>query len=177
MSVLIAPSRRLRFLLAGFGATLFAAACAVGLDASARFTAGPAVVAALLFACVCVVHAALARATVQRIDISGPGQLRLTVQQGVRRDESTTLPARLLPGSTLWPRLMLLGLETADDESAGSADACTGGRLAWRLPGRRGPARRSVVILPDSLPPEAFRALVVALGAGSGHPAQRRDKK
>jgi hypothetical protein len=170
MSVLIAPSRRLRFLLAGFGASLFAAACAVGLDASSRFAAGPAVAAALLFAALCVAHAALGRATVQRIDISGPGQLRLTVQQGVRRDESRALPVRLLPGSTLWPRLMLLRLETADDEARGAAAAC--GRRACR-----GGARHSVVILPDSLPPEAFRALAVALGAGSGAPGTATGQK
>jgi len=152
MTVVIAPSRRLRILLVGFGASLLAAACAVGLSASAGFSAGAAVALALLFAGVCVTHAALRPAMVHRIDISGPGQLRLTVQQGVRPDKSMALPARLLSGSTLWPRLLLLRLETV---GAGAA----------------GPAVRSVcrvLVLPDSLPPEAFRALAVALGAGSG---------
>ncbi len=149
MTAVIAPSRRLRCLLACFGALLLAAAAAVaGLPTpagfAAAFAARPAVALALLFAGVCVAHAALRPATVHRIDISGPGQLRLTVQQGVRTDKSSALPARLLPGSTLWPRLMLLRLQTAE----------------------RGTC--SLVVLPDSLPPEAFRALAVALGAVGG---------
>jgi hypothetical protein len=37
---------------------------------------------------------------------------------------------------------------------------------AW-LAGRRGRVWR-VEVLPDSVPPEAFRALAVALGAGGG---------
>lgn len=164
MSVLIAPSRRLRFLLAGFGASLFAAACAVGPDASSRFAAGQLVADALLFAGVCVAHAALGRATVQRIDISGPGQLRLTVQQGVRPDRSRALPVRLLPGSTLWPRLLVLRVETVADGAMGTAAACAR------------PTCLSVVILPDSMPPEAFRALAVALGVRSGAPGSDGTK-
>ncbi|RZJ84548.1 MAG: flagellar hook-length control protein [Massilia sp.] len=148
MTAVIAPSRCLRCLLAGFGASLFAAACAVGLAAPARFTAGPVVAAALLFAAACVARAALRTATVHRIDISGPGQIRLTVQQGVRQDKREGLAARLLPGSTLWPRMLLLRLETGAD---GVAD--------------------SIVVLPDSLPPEGFRTLAVALGAAGGAPS------
>jgi hypothetical protein len=148
MSVVVAPSRRLRFLMVGFGASLLAAACAAGCFAPVQFTAGPAVALALLFAGVCVTHAALGPAMVHRIDISGPGQLRLTVQQGVRPDKSAALPARLLPGSTLWPRLLLLRLETVDE-------------------GRRRRVCR-VAVLPDSVSPEAFRALAVAFGAGGG---------
>lgn len=148
VTVVIAPSRRLRCLLACFGASQLAAACAVGLPASAGFTGGPLVAAALLFAGACVLHAALRYATVHRIDISGPGQLRLTVQQGVRQDKHRVLPARLLPGSTLWPRLLLLRLQTAGD-----GQACA--------------IRRDIAVLPDSLPPEAFRALAVALGTGA----------
>lgn len=146
VTVVIAPSRCLRCLLAGFGAFLFAAACAVGLAASPGFAAAPCVAAALLFAAVCVLHAALGPAMVHRIDISGPGQIRLTVKQGVRQDKCKGLPARLSAGSTLWPRMLLLCLETAD--------------------GTRIPMRTSVAVLPDSLPPEAFRALAVALGTG-----------
>ncbi|VXB99542.1 protein YgfX [Massilia sp. 9I] len=143
MSVVIAPSRRLRFLLAGAGASLCAAACAVGFVTPQVFAFGPLVAAALLFAGLCVAHAALRPAMVHRIDLSGPGQLRLTVQQGVRQEETEALPVRLLPGSTLWPRLMLLRLGTP-----------SGGR-------------HCVAVLPDSLPPEAFRTLAVALGAGA----------
>jgi hypothetical protein len=167
MTVVVAPSRRLRFLLVGFGASLLAAACAVGCCASPGFTAGPAVALVLLFAGVCVMHAALRPAMVHRIDISGPGQLRLTVQQGVRPDKSEALPARLLSGSTLWPRLLLLRLETVGEGAAGPAASGLRGWLAGRVAGRRGRIWR-VEVLPDSVPPEAFRALAVALGAGGG---------
>jgi hypothetical protein len=100
---------------------------------------------------------------VHRIDISGPGQLRLTVQQGLRPDDCGARAARLLPGSTRWPRLMLLRLEAG-------ADAASDTRAhAWRGFGRRrGPLRYSVPVLADSLPPEAFRALAVAVGALGG---------
>lgn len=167
MTVVIAPSRCLRCLLGCFGASLLAAACAVGFPASAGFVAGPVVAAVLLFAGACVLHVAARPATVHRIDISGPGQLRLTVQQGMRPDKNGALPVRLLPGSTLWPRLMLLCLETTGDGGAGAGpegahDARTPHRSA-----RRRAARRDVAVLPDSVPPEAFRALAVALGTGA----------
>ena len=122
--------------------------------------------AALLFAAACVLHAALRAATVHRIDISGPGQLRLTVQQGVRQDKCEGLPARLSAGSTLWPRMLMLCLEGTDGGAAGAANE---GARGWRLqrrPRSRAPVRKPVAVLPDSLPPEAFRALAVALGAG-----------
>lgn len=156
LTVVIAPSRCLRCLLAGFGASLFAAACAVGLATPHGFAHAPCVALALLFAAACVLHAALRPATVHRIDISGPGQLRLTVQQGVRQDTAVAVPARLSAGSTLWPRMLLLCLEKADG----------GDRRRWL--GVHARAWSSVAVLPDSLPPEAFRALAVALGSGVG---------
>lgn len=166
LTVVIAPSRCLRCLLAGFGASLFAAACAVGLATSPSFAAAPYVAAALLFAAVCVLHAALGAATVHRIDISGPGQLRLTVQQGVRQDKREAVLARLSAGSTLWPRMLMLCLERADD---GGVEGTSEGAHGWRRQrwlGSRAPVPTPVAVLPDSLPPEAFRALVVALGTG-----------
>lgn len=174
LTVVIAPSRRLRCLLAGFGVSLLAAAGAAGLPAFvadpavARFAGGPAVAGALLFAGACVLHAALVPATVHRIDISGVGQLRLTVQQGVRMDACEALPARLLPGSTLWPRLMLLRLETARGPAADAAPKRRLVRFCARMRVRRDVVCRSVAVLPDSLPPEALRALAVALGGAGG---------
>jgi hypothetical protein len=174
MTVVVAPSRRLRCLLAGFGASLLAAAGAVGLPAfasfpgAASFTAGPVAAGVLLFAGACVLHAALGPAMVHRIDISGVGQLRLTVQQGVRMDACEALPARLLPGSTLWPRLMLLRLETARGPAAATAPDRLRDRFCARMRIRRGVVCRSVAVLPDSLPPAALRALAVALGGASG---------
>jgi hypothetical protein len=145
MTALVAPSRRLRFVLGGFGASLLLAALAVALEGPLRFTAGPAVPGALLFAGLCVLHAAALPATVHRIDISGPGQIRLTVQQDVGTQARGGVPVALLPGSTLSPRLLLLRLGEA------------GG----------GPCRH-LAVLPDSVAPEAFRGLVVAFGAALG---------
>lgn len=172
VTVVIAPSRCLRILLAGFGASLLAAACAVGIATPSAFAAAALVAAALLFAGVCVLHAALRPAMVHRIDISGPGQIRLTVQQGVRQDKGTALPARLLPGSTLWPRVLLLRLATSAGERAGGQLSGAGdgarGWCAWRRLASPAPGCTGVVVLPDSVPPETFRALVVALGSGDG---------
>lgn len=166
LTVVVAPSRRLRCLLGGFGASLFAAACAVGFATSPSFTAAPYVAAALLFAAACVLHAAAGAATVHRIDISGPVQLRLTVQQGVRQDKCEGWPARLSAGSTLWPRMLMLCLERTDDGGVDEVDKAARGWRSFRWPGSRTPVRTPVAVLPDSLPPEAFRALVVALGTG-----------
>ena len=67
----------------------------------------------------------------------------------MREDTDEGVPARLSAGSTLWPRMLLLCLERSD----GVANE---GARVWRI-----------AVLPDSLPAEAFRSLVVALGADS----------
>ena len=144
MTALVHPSRRLRLLLGGFAACLLLAALAAGLEASTRFAAEPVVAGALLFSGLCLAHAAAVPATVHQIDISGVGQLRLTVQQGGGTDARGGMLVALLPGSTLWPRLMLLRL-------GGGDGACC-----------------HLAVLPDSVAPEAFRGLVVALGAALG---------
>ncbi|NNG22029.1 hypothetical protein [Telluria aromaticivorans] len=151
MTVVVAPSRCLRLVLAGFGASLFAAAVAVGLLAPWRFTGGLIVAAALLFAGLCLLHTACRAPVMNRIDISGLGRIRLAVQQDVGMEADSGVPMTLLPGSTLWPRLMLLRLGAANDPADG---AC-----------------RYVVVLPDSVAPGAFRALAVALGGIAGQVA------
>ncbi|UVW27429.1 protein YgfX [Massilia sp. H6] len=148
MTVVIAPSRCLRLVLAGFGASLLAAALTVGLLLPARYAAGSLMAVALLCAGLCLVHAAWRGAVMDRIDISGLGQLRLAVQQDVGMETQVGMPVRLLPGSTLWPQLLLLRLGAAT--------------------GTAGLACRCVVVLPDSVAPDAFRALAVALGGTAG---------
>ena len=148
MSVVIAPSRCLRLVQAGFGASLLGAALAPGLLLPAHYMAGPMLAAALLGAGLCVLHAACRVPEMYRIDLSGLGQLRLAVQQDVGMGADRGLPVRLLPGSTLWPRLLLLRLGCAT--------------------GTAGQACRTVVVLPDSVAPDAFRALAVALGGMAG---------
>ncbi len=93
-------------------------------------------------------HAAARRATTRRIDISGLGEIRLTVQQSLG---ATAAPAlvRMMPACTLWPTLLLLLLRDADNG-----------------------ALTVLIILPDSVPHEQFRKLGVALRAIAG-----RDNK
>jgi toxin CptA len=144
VSATVAPSRRLRVLLAAFGLANLGAAFAVGLVAPDHFTLAP--LAALLFcvAATCMLHACKIATNTRRIDISGLGQVRLTVQQGIGTTDAACVPVSLLPGSTVWPQLMLLLLRT------------DGGALTV-LP-----------ILRDSVSPEQFRALAVAIRSLAG---------
>ena len=104
-------------------------------------------------------HAGSRRAKTHRIDISGTGDLVLTVQQGLRQ-RSLAGPAHaadeavgvaLLPGSVVWPPLMLLRLRDQH------ARVCV--LPVWR----------------DSVEPGAWRMLavaVLALGRRGGRNAQ-----
>jgi toxin CptA len=145
-TAVVAPSRVLRALAALFGACNFAAALAVLFPAD-RFRLAPLCAAFFLLAAGFLLHSAARRNNTLRIDISGLGQLRLTVQQDLRdhgADGENAVPVVLLAGSTLWPQMMLLRLQTA----AGA-----------------------VVVLPvlrDSVTPQQFRALAVALAATAG---------
>lgn len=155
VSALIRPSRTARCLLAGWGLAQFGAAWAVGWAASARF-AGAAWIAAALAGAGLVLGAAwLRRPKMHRIDISGTGELRVTVQQDLRVPgpvwqaadgdvAGSDAPLALLPGSVLWPGLMVLRLGRAEAPPSG-------------LPVRIVPIWR------DSVDGEAWRALAVAL--------------
>lgn len=93
--------------------------------------------------CLCVLAGALAwlggrpSAIAQRLDISGVGQLRLAVYQ--HNDGAL----RLLGGSTLWPRLLLLRLRDA----AGKP--------------------RVLTVLPDSVAAADWRVLALACRAAA----------
>lgn len=172
VSAIIAPSRRLRCLLACFCASLCAASLAVGLLLPERFAFGGAVACVPLLAALSLLPLFCPRlagwprrprgpdralgvtdsrallhsiATVRRIDISGVGQLRLTVQQELGEGESAAAmlvpgsPMTLLPGATVWPCCILLRLR-ADDGAA------------WPL-----------VLLPDAVAAGQYRALAVAV--------------
>jgi toxin CptA len=107
VSALVRPSRIQRLVWGGCGLAQCASALAVGLLAPERFLCPPLVAFALGGAGVAVLVAATVHAKTHRIDISGTGDLRVTVQQGV----GGALPAGravLLPGSVVWPMLMLL---------------------------------------------------------------------
>jgi hypothetical protein len=85
------------------------------------------------------------------LDISGVGQLRLTVYQQI----GTTL--RLLDGSTLWPGLLLLRLGDggSNDDSRGDSHGNSSGD------GRV----RTLVVLADSVSRPELRALSLACRA------------
>ena len=146
VSAVVAPSRRLRVLLAVYGVANLAAALAVGLVVPGRFTAAWLSVLCFLAAGADLLFGCGAATKTRRIDISGPGTLRLTVQQDLWTGETNGAPAHgvcatLLPGSTVWPQLLLLRLRAEDG-------------AVWQLP-----------VLRDSVGPEPFRALAVALRA------------
>jgi hypothetical protein len=152
VSVIVRPSRVHRRLLLGAGLSLVAAALAVGVFASARFHAASFQAAALAAAAAVLMHAGSGRAKTHRVDISGTGELVLTVQQELRERSvprsagAAEGPAgvALLPGSVVWPPLMLLRLQA---------------------PGAAGQGFR-VHVLPvwrDSVEPQAWRALAVAV--------------
>lgn len=139
VSAVVVPSRLLRRALLCCAAVNGSAAAALAWGAARPSWLPLAGAGACLLAAAAVL-AALARIPkMRRIDISGLGQLRLTVQQGIGPDDGRDGPLRLLPGSTLWPGLMLLRLQ---DEH---------GRVS------------ALVLLPDSVEPGQFRRLAVAI--------------
>lgn len=140
VSAVLVPSRVLRLAWLCYGAANLGAAAALGA-AQGVDTALPAslAAAACLLAGVLVLRAAARNPKVSRIDISGLGQLRLTVQQGIGSSDVRTALVRLLPASTVWPGLLVLRLGGED-------------RLV-----------RSLVLVPDSVEAEQFRRLAVAI--------------
>lgn len=174
VSVIVRPSRCLYWLCATFGGALIATALVVAFGTPERFALGGLVAVAPLagaaaLGCPLVrthrrrqafpqaaSHALLPKfGTIHRLDISGLGQLRLTVQQEMRAAGATGAPhvagssgptsdgvaVTLLPGATVWPNCILLGLRTAAGKTV------------------------ALVILPDSVSPGDFRALSVAVRA------------
>jgi toxin CptA len=125
ISAIVGPSRIHRCLLAGAGLSLFAAAFAVGVFAPARFHAALLQALVLALAGAVLMHAGSGRAKTHRIDISGTGEVVLTVQQGLRKRSvagaavaESAAAVTLLPGSVVWPPLMLLRLQAPDKPGA-----------------------------------------------------------
>ena len=141
--VRIVPSRRLRALLAAMA--LAHAGTGWSILAAPDNFAVP-----WLLAGVCGVAAALCAAAaaqplkVRQIDISKAGALRLTVQQ---RLLDPGRAVRLLPGSLLLRRLLVLRLASIDDPTV---------------------PVETVLVLPDSTDRASMRALAVAMRAIAG---------
>ena len=148
LSAVIRPSRLLRAALAAHGAAS-AAAAALLLAQPARVHA-PALLALACTACALLAWRGAANAgNARQIDISGLGEIRLSVQQSLGAATAMSEALRLLPGSTVWPSLLILLLRDA-----------TGGAVAV------------VTILPDSVHAGQFRKIAVSIRS-----IARRDNK
>ena len=146
VSALVVPSRRLRLAFGGYALAHLGASwlCLAILPQRLLFSS----VCALFFliAALFLLHGCTRLDKTHQIDVSGTGALRLTVQQkvGAGPVAATSLAVSLLPGSLLWPQLMLLRLADADG------------------------ATYTVLVLRDSLAPTEYRSLRVALGNSHG---------
>ena len=150
VSALVVPSRRLRLALGGYALAHLGASwlCLAILPQRLLFSS----VCALFFliAALFLLHGCTRLDKTHRIDVSGTGALRLTVQQklGTGPAAATDIAVSLLPGSLLWPQLMLLRL------------------------GDAGGVTHTVPVLRDSLSPTEYRRLRVALGVQDGRVAR-----
>lgn len=153
VSAVIKPSRLLRLALAAYAAAgLGAAVLVVGVQPD-RFH-GPAVLAAACAAVALVAwRAAVQVPKARRIDISGPGEIHLSVQQSLGIAAARSEPMQLLPGSTVWPSLLILLLR---DTENGAVTVMT--------------------ILPDSVNAEQFRKLAVSIRAIAGRDHKFSEK-
>lgn len=156
VSVVVRASARLRVLLACAGVLHCAVALALvgGVLGPLRHPMLGGALCAL--AGVGAARAALQAIKTLQIDISGSGQIRLTVQPimaSPQSDAQTGALVRLLPGGVLWPQLMLLRL--GDDGAAVAAMA----------------------IFPGAVSPEAFRAVSVACRIIGGRRADVENLK
>jgi toxin CptA len=147
VSAVVVSSRLLRGALAAYALASAAMAAALALG-GARFQFSWWLAAACVLSAAVAGRAAVRGLTTHQIDISGLGEIRLTVPQSMGAAGPRVLMT-LLPGSTLWPGLLLLRLR---DGGSGAVTV---------LP-----------VLPDSVAPAQFRMLGVALRA-----IARRDNK
>ncbi|MES2152991.1 MAG: protein YgfX [Pseudomonadota bacterium] len=145
VSATLRPSRALRALVLAYAAALALAAPALAGGALGRFGHPLALGGACLLAAGAAARGVRRLETTRQIDISGVGQIRLTVQQKGGGAAAQGAPLRLMAGSTLWPRCLVLVLGGA-----------TGRRTV-------------LLVLPDSVADGQFRLLAVALGVVASH--------
>jgi toxin CptA len=148
VSVIARPSRIHRLLLGGCSLAQAGAALAVGIVTSGRFPAATWLALMLAATAAGLMCSVVQRPKTHRIDISGTGELRVTVQQNVRVPGAARVaagapaagaPAVLLPGSVVWPMLVVLRHAVPG--------AAAGVLMVWR----------------DSVDAATWRALAVAL--------------
>lgn len=150
VTAIITTSPRLRAAVAAFGLLHAALAVSIAFDALGPFHLAPLLTAAHTAAAAMCCLCALQRPTPRRVDVSGLGQVTLTVQHELRRrtaagmamqlaPAASPVPVRLLPGSTFLSGLLVL--ELVDGQGA----------------------RLLLPVLPDAVPGDGFRRLSVAL--------------
>ncbi|SHG60451.1 protein YgfX [Massilia sp. CF038] len=134
VSAVLKPSRLLRLLITSYAACCLAAAFLLAGPQAARFHL-PGVSAAL---CLLAAWRSVRgkHPTASRIDISGPGAIRLLVQHGM----AGAPVLHTLAACTVWPALLVLVLRNAEQ----------GGLTV-------------VLVLRDSVAPAQFRQLAVAI--------------
>ena len=148
VSAVVKPSRLLRGALSVYAMASVGVAVALAWGGPDGFYLPWLLAAACLLSALVAWRAAALARTTRRIDISGLGEIRLTVQQSMGDAAPRTL-VQLMPGSTIWPGLLLLLLK---DDGSGGVTVLT--------------------ILPDSVPREQFRKIGVSIRA-----IARRDNK
>jgi len=150
VSALVVASRRLRIVVGLYALAHLGAAWACIAIFPDRLVCASVCAWFFLVAALFLLHGCIRLDKTHRIDVSGTGALRLTVQQklGAGPADAADIAVSLLPGSLLWPQLMLLRL------------------------GEAGGATFTVPVLRDSLGPTEYRRLRVALGTLEGHAAR-----
>jgi toxin CptA len=142
VSAVIKPSRLLRAALAAYAVVNLGAGLAAACAPPSAFSCPRSIAAGCLLAVAAAVLALARGRNMRRLDISGLGELRLTVQLDLPTRDGALL--QLAPGSTIWPHLLLLRLRAEDGAST------------------------VLAILPDSVAAGNFRALAVALRTIAG---------
>ena len=140
VSTMVKPSRLLLAMVGAMCTGIVLAGVLPGLGAVSdlAFWSRVAVTGACIGLASTVFISELRRRRTWRIDISADGQIRLTRVPLAADSQWTDELVRLMPDSTLWPRLLMLRLQSEDGRSS------------------------VVSVLPDSVSKDEFRALAVA---------------
>lgn len=146
VSAFVVPSRRLRFVVGAYALVHLGGAACIAWIWPERIAFAFPVALFFLAAAVFLLHGCTTLIKTHRIDVSGTGTVRLTVQQevGTGSAEHAATDLMLLPGSLFWPQLMLLRLGDRHGNT-------------WVVP-----------VLRDSVAPDEYRALRVVLGTVCG---------
>jgi toxin CptA len=144
VSAVVKPSRLLRGALAIYAAANLAVAACLAFSAPGAFRVPLAIAACCLLAAAGAAHGYASAGKMRRIDIFAVGEMRLTVQQKLSETPMQDAAVTLLPGSAVWPRLLMLLVRGEDGATA------------------------VVAVVADSVSAGEFRALAVAIRAIGG---------